>query len=369
MRQGFDKQFQRSLPMVVLTWLACVTSVNAQNARVSASNITPIHSKYIMTVVPPNPEALNEFIVPSFNGKLQHGNTVPDPDRPPDHTVRSNELAAYRRGDFEVRSGFELYLNLLRLGENRSVITPEAMESLYTSGRRPPKTDPLMHQWAGVIEKAARGGLSDGAYREVFCVPESPCPLDRFNGARPYDIAGITPVWGNAHNEFRFRAAYALFVEKYLQELIDWGAALDREVAMAGTVRLGQYNFNLSAYELRLSFPGIVRQPPEGFVDISTPEYSLKYTLRERNEVRGATLTWKLPREQAQALREKLSAMKSNQLYFLVDGKIGFTDPQREAMQNRHLLAMNHHVVITGKNITFFYDPQLTEQAAQFALR
>lgn len=348
--------------------LLAIGQAEAQNARHSASNIEPDIGKDVMEVASPDPATLRSFIVPAYNGRILFGPPIVGPDERPLNTLRGTEQAARMRGNYVRTSGLELYLNLLRLSENSDVITTESLQGMYTSAKRPLNTEPFMRGWAPLMESSARGALADGPYREVFCVEEVPCPLDRFNGSRPFDIVGLTPVWGAAYNEFRFRSAYATFVEKYAQALIEWGATLSRDAICTGAMRIGRYDFDRGAYTMRIGCQSSMRLPPGPVVNVSTPEYDLSFDVQQGSLI-AIGLTWKLSREKAEMLRNKLQSISSNQLYIVMDGEIGFDPVDRVAMNHPGMLVRNQHFVLTGGEIRAYYDAALTEPAAVFSLR
>lgn len=357
-----------SLAVVATSLVLTLGSAYAQNARHSASRIEPDIGTNIMRIEAPDSAILRDFIVPAYKGRVHFGQPIPEADAKPSHMMRSNEKAAQMRGSYVRTSGLQLYLDLLRLGENRDIMTKDKLKNLYANAKRPLRTDPFMRDWAPHLEFAARGALADGPYREVFCVEESPCPLDRFNGSRPYDIAGMTPVWGAAYNEFRFRAAYALFVEKYAQALIDWGTNLDRAAICTGAMRIGNYDFDKGAYVAHLGCQSRIKLPADGRPDVSTPEYDIVFSTRPEGELSSIVLTWKLPREKAAALREQMQANKTHQLFIVVEGEIGFDPVDRAAMNNPSLLARDHHFILTGDEVLAYFDAGLTKPAGVFKL-
>ncbi len=359
----------RILAAAIVGLLLLVDNATAQNSRHSASNIVPDIGSHIMTIESPDPFILRDFIVPAYEGKVHLGQAIPEPGEKPDNQLRSNEKAAKMRGRYVRTSGLQLYLDLLRLGVNRDIVTPENMKGLYQSAKRPVRTDPFMSDWAPLIEYAARGTLADGPYREVFCVEESPCPLDRFNGSRPYDIAGLTPVWGAAYNEFRFRSAYATFVDKYAQAIIDWGTALNREAVCTGAVQVGNYDFDKGAYTIRMNCQSRMKLPADGRPNISTPEYDVTFNQRPEGELAGVLLTWKLPRDKAETLREQLQANRTRQLFVIFEGEIGFDPVDGIAMNNPKLLARDQHFLLTGDRVRAYFDAAMTKPAATFSLR
>ncbi|MDJ0909763.1 MAG: hypothetical protein QNI99_11260 [Woeseiaceae bacterium] len=359
----------RKLSAVLALATVLCTDAAAQNARHSASNIEPDIGPHVMEIESPDSSTLRSFLVPGYEGRVHLGQGIPAPNETPMQMLGSNERAARMRGNYVRTSGLELYLNLLRLGENRDVITLENLNDLYASARPPIRTDPWMRDWAPILEYAARGGLADGPYREVFCVEEVPCPLDRFNGSRPYDIAGQTPVWGAAHNEFRFRAAYASFLENYAQSLIDWGASLNRDAVCTGAMQIGNYDFNKGAYVTRMSCQSVTRLPEGGLTDVSTDDYDIEFSVRSEGELASMVLTWKLDRTEAEALRNELQSRQSRQLFILLTGEIGFETVDREAANHPKLLARNHHFILSGPEVRVFYDAALTEPTTTFSLR
>lgn len=359
----------RGLTVVLALSSLMIADAGAQNARHSASNVEPDIGPSVMEIESPDSSMLRGFLVPAHEGRVHLGPGIPVPGEVPLNMLHGNEVAARMRGRYVRTSGLELYLNLLRLGENSDVITLDNLETVYTSGKRPVQTDAFKRDWAPILENAARGGLADGPYREVFCVEEVPCPLDRFNGSRPFDIAGQTPVWGAAYNEFRFRAAYARFLENYAQALIDWGSSLSRDAACTGGIQIGNYDFDNGAYVTRMSCSSVTRLPDGGLPDVSTDEYDIEFHVRSEGELASMTLTWKLDRAEAEALRNELQERSSRQLFILLTGEIAFETVDREAANHPGLLARNHHFVLSGPEVRVFYDAALTEPAATFSLR
>lgn len=355
--------------MSILLASGFATNAAASNARYSASMIAPDTGPHVMEIESPRPSILRNFLVPAYEGSIHLGRPIPAPNEEPVNRLGSKEKAAKMRGHYVRTSGLALYLNLLRLGENREVITQDNLQALYTTAKRPVKTDPFMRNWDPILVDAARGALADAPYREVFCVEEVPCPLDQFNGSRPYDISSQRPIWGAAYNEFRFRAAYAAFLDKYVQPLIDWGAALKRDAVCTGTMQIGNYDFSKGAYVTRVGCQAVTRLPAGGLADVSKADYDIQFQVRPEGELAAILLTWKLDRDAAQTLRNELQARKSRQLYTLVTGKIAFEHVDRVAMNNPRMLERNHHFVLSGPEIRAYYDEALTEPAATFSLR
>ncbi|GAB5451219.1 MAG: hypothetical protein Hals2KO_15470 [Halioglobus sp.] len=329
--------------------------------------IAPKVSQHMMEVVPPAGSNLQAFRAPAYEGRYLRGQPIPDPERPSRSQISTNEQLAYRAGDAIRRSGDALYLDLLRLGENRDIITKQNLSTLYTSARPPVRTQNAMSGWSKLIVDTARGTLNDAAYREVFCVEEAPCPLDKYSGVRPFETGSLTPIWGAGYNEFRFRAAFQVFQDKYLNEILDWAASLDRSAISVGNVRIRPYDFAAGAYVWQIGLGD--RTKAAGLQNVSTPEYDIDYRFRQNGEIASMQLTWKLPRDKAKAVREKMQALKTNQLYVVARGEIAFDEPDRVAMQNDKLLAMNHYFDLTDDAVALYYDNQLTDLALRLRIR
>ena len=105
-----------------------------------------------------------------------------------------------------------------------------------------------------------------------------------------------------------------------------------------------------------------------GLSDISTERYDLNFRLRQNGEIASAVLTWRLPREEARAVREKMQTLRVNQLFLVIRGDIAFDQPNRAAMANDRLLAIDHYLDITDDAITLYYDSSLTDEVGRFPL-
>lgn len=344
-------------------------SLSAQNARESSANVTPYFDDDIVIVEPEDATILNAFRVGGHQGRLRMGLPFDYADRAITHSMSTSEILPRRRGMMVKRSGYQLFMDLLTLGENKDIIGTDNLKKLYQNAKQPLRTDPFMAGWSVVLERAARGALSDEAYCEVFCVAEAPCPLDKFYGSRPYDITGLTPVWGAAYNEFRFRSAYQTFLDKYATALIDWGASLDRAAAVVTSVRLANYDFEKGAYVFRLGPAARMKAPEGGLHNVSTDAYDIEFHFRsEGGELSQILITWKLPRDKAEALREEMMSRKTNQLFALIDGELAFDDADRVGMNSPMMLETDTYVVLTGTAIQFYYDSKLTEELVSFEL-
>lgn len=353
----------------LLIALLVPVAAGAQNARVSATQQTPYLGDTMMTVAVPANGNLQSFQVVAHQGKYRMGSRVNLMDRAVLNQLGQKERSARMAGVHVQRSGDQLLMDLLTLGENSDIITVENMAALYENAKRPLRVNAFMRPWAPAIERAARGALNDAAYREVFCVDEAPCPLDRFFGPRPYDITGLTPVWGAGYNEFRFRAAYQVFVDKYLRELVDFGAAISRDVYVVGQARMSRYDFNTGSYTFRGVLGTRMKAPPGGLQDISTANVDIDFVENASGELQIPALAWKLSREEAEAFRETMQSRKLNSLFALVEGQLAFDEVDRAAMNNDRLLRQTTHVKLTGPTLTLYFDAELTEQVVSFPLR
>lgn len=323
-----------------------------------------------LTLTPPEGTSLRPFFVPAHNGRIRMGMLSAPVQR---GQLGSAELNARMRGLFIERSSHQLFLDLLALGENREVLTRENLLGLYRSGRNTGTVVPGADAWPGLLIWSARGVLADDAYREVFCVEDVPCPIDVYSGPRPFDIGARNRaggvIWGNATNEFRFRAAYETFVNSYIEQIVEWGASLPREAAYVSTVQMPSYDFNRGAYILRLSAggPGIL---PEGRpLEVRTDAYDLDIRLKPASrEIASVVLTWKLDRAGAEALRTSLQERGVNQLFLKVDGLVGFMPLDRVAMQSPLALEQTPVFEFTGDSFDLFYDVELTEPVESFPI-
>ena len=190
-----NARWRKSVPgRAVVLSVALTAVVAASNAQVLKNDprrgIEPRLSPHLQDVVPPQTDSLHPFVVPAYEGRVHFGLPIPDPDRPVQSQISSQDLLAFRSGDAIARSGAALYLDLLRLGENRDVITADRLTELYTSARRPVKTHNFMGGWAQLLVNTAKGALSDSAFRDVFCVDEAPCMLDKAGLRRPIILGG-----------------------------------------------------------------------------------------------------------------------------------------------------------------------------------
>ncbi len=343
--------------------------VSAQKSRASIVPQTPYLGDSMMTIAAPAGGNLQSFQVVTYKGKYRMGMRVDLMDRAVFNQMSQKERNARMAGKNVQRVGDQLLMDLLTLGENQDIITVEAMGKLYKTAKRPIKVDGYMRAWAPAIERAARGALAEDAYREVFCVAEVECPLDRFYGVRPYPISGLTPVWGAAYNEFRFRAAYQVFVDKYLRELVEWGPTIDRSVVFVGELRLPRYDFEEGAYIFNGGLGNRVKVPPGGGQNVSTANVDIDYHQHSSGQPSVSQIKWKLPRAEAEAFRETMQARKSNQLYTLVHGELAFDEVDRAAMGNDKMLKQNFHVKLTSKTITLYFDLELTEEVVTFPLQ
>jgi len=322
-----------------------------------------------LTLAPPAGTSLQAFRVPSHDGRIRMGLVSAPVQR---GQLGSAELNARMRGLFIERASHQLYLDLLALGENREVLTRENLLGLYTSGRNTGTVVAGANPWPGLLIWTARGVLADDAYREVFCVDDVACPLDVYQGPRPFDIGtrnragGV--VWGNATNEFRFRAAYETFVNSYVDDMIAWGASLTRDAVYVAPVQMPSYDFALGAYVLRLSAggPGVL---PEGRpLEVRTDAYDIDIRLNPGSrEIASVVLTWKLDRTSAEALRNALQERSTNELFLKVQGLVGFMPVDRAAMQAPLALEQTPIFEFTGDAFELYYDMELTEPAGSFS--
>ncbi len=345
-------------------------SLSAQNAHVSGSPHTPYLGDSTMTIEAPAGGNLRSFQIATHKGKYRMGLRVNLAARGLlNQMVDAKERSARRAGVHVQRTGDKLLMDLLMLGENQDIISVEAMGSLYENAKRPYQVNAFMRAWAPAIERAARGALADDAYREVFCVEEVDCPLDKLYGVRPYDITGMMPIWGAGYNEFRFRAAYQVFLDKYLLELVEWAASIRREVAVVGTVRMPRYDFTAGAYVFNVNLSVRMKALTGGMKNVSKPNVDLTYYESSGGELELKQIAWKLPRAEAEAFRETMTERKLNALYTLIDGELVFDEVDRVAMGNEKLWKKNTHVELTGKTITLYFDPELTEEVVTFSLQ
>lgn len=343
------------------------TTVFAQNARVSSSNVEPyLPEGSMMTIVPADSATMRSFPVTGIDGRYRMGiqQNLMDP-------VIVNQLGITERnrrmrGMHVQRIGHQQWMDMQTLAENSDIFTKENMQKVYESGKRPYKINAFMRPWAPLVERAARGALADGPYREVFCVAEAPCPLDRFHGARPFDIAGLTPVWGAGYNEFRFRAAYQVFLDKYFDKLLAYANSISREVTVVGQTSIPRYDFKEGVYLFRNVGGARMKAPPGGLQNVSTSDVDIQFYENASGEVTIPALKWKLSRDAAEAFRNEVQRRKINQVYTRLDGVLAFDEVDRTAMGNPTLLKTTTHVKPTGKTLTFYYDSALTEEIVRF---
>jgi len=321
-----------------------------------------------LTLTPPTGTSLQAFRVPSHDGRIRMGIVSAPVQR---GQLGTAEINARMRGLFIERASHQLYLDLLALGENREVLTRENLLRLYTSGRNTGTVVAGANPWPGLLIWSARGVLADDAYREVFCVDDVACPLDVYQGPRPFDIGtrsragGV--VWGNATNEFRFRAAYETFVTSYVDDMIEWGASLPRDAVSVAPVQMPSYDFALGAYVLRLSVGGPGLLPESRPLEVRTDTHDIDIRLRPGSrEIASIVLTWKLDRTAAEALRNTLQERATNQLFLSVEGLVGFMPVDRDAMQTPLALEQTPIFEFTGDMFELYYDIELTEPAASF---
>lgn len=338
-------------------------------AAVAHAQAVPDTGPHVMEVESPNPAVLRGFSVPAYQGRIQFGTPIQAPDAKAPNAQSLNERNASIRAVRARMAGTQLYLDLLRLAENRHIMTAENLKKLYVSARPPVRTDPFMREWAPLIENTANAALADGPYRDVFCVEEAPCLLDGPNGTRPVEAGMRMSAWGAGYNEFRFRAAYARFVEKYANELVTWGTSLSRDAVCTGSMQIGNYDFEKAAYVTRMSCGVRTDLPEGGLPNVSTPGYDIEFRTGSDGRLAGILLTWKLPRDEAQALRARMEAEKTHQLHLVMQGAIGFDPVDREAMNHPMLLVRDHYFVLTGDSVSAYFDAALTKLAAEFSLR
>jgi len=368
MKTGWRRSIPGRAAVLSIVLIAIAATGNAQVLQNDPRRgVEPRLSPHLQEVVPPQTDSLRAFVVPAYEGRVHFGLPVPDPARPAQSQTSSQDLLAFRRGDAIARSGMALYLDLLRLGENREIITADRLSELYTSARRPAKTNNLMGGWAQLLVNTAKGGLSDNAFRDVFCVDVAPCMLDEPGSRRRTIRGGQSPAWGAGYNEFRFRAGFAKFVDNYLDDLAAWGETLDRRAISIGGVRMQPYDFETGSYVMQLDL-GVRAKASRGVSDTSTEHYDLNFRLRQNGEIASAVLTWRLPRDEARVVREKMQKLSVNQLFLVIRGDIAFDQPDRAAMGNDRLLAINHYLDITDDAITLYYDPSLTDEVGRFPL-
>lgn len=336
----------------------------------STGEVEPTLPGEYLTLTPPAGTSLQAFRVPAHDGRIRMGMLSAPVQR---GQLGSAEINARMRGLFIERASHQLFLDLLALGENREVLTRENLLGLYTSGRNTGTVVAGANPWPGLLIWSARGVLADDAYREVFCVDDVPCPLDVYQGPRPFDIGtrnragGV--VWGNATNEFRFRAAYETFVTNYVDDMIEWGASLPRDAAYVAPVQMPSYDFNLGAYLLRLSAGGPGMLPEGRPLEVRRDAYEIEIRLHPgTREMSSILLTWKLDRAGAEALRNSLQERGTNQLFLRVEGLVEFMPIDRAAMQSPRALEQTPVFEFTGDSFDLFYDVELTEPAASFRL-
>tara|TARA_R110002110_G_scaffold415765_3_gene655339 strand:+ start:107706 stop:108845 length:1140 start_codon:yes stop_codon:yes gene_type:complete len=353
--------------VLLAAYSVVTTTALAQNARVSSSNVEPLLPEgSMMAIVPADSANMRSFSVTAIDGRYRMGIQENLMDPRIVNQLGIAERNRRMRGVYVQRIGHQQWIDMLTLAENSDIFTRENMQNVYESGKRPYKINAFMRPWAPLVERAARGALADGPYREVFCVEEAPCPLDRYYGARPFDISGITPVWGAGYNEFRFRAAYQVFLDKYFDKLMAYANSVSPDVTVVGQISIPRYDFNEGVYLFRNVGGARMKPPAGGLKNVSTADVDIQFYENASGEVTIPALKWKLSRDAAEAFRNEAQRRKINQVYTRLDGVLAFDAVDRAAMGNPTLLKTTTHVKPTGKTLTFYYDSALTEEIVSF---
>lgn len=346
-------------------------------ASAEVNYVEPYFEDDIVTVVPPDPSGLQSFIIPVYNGVLRMGMPykyeIPIDVRDPDvHRTQPSRNEGALRKD----KGFITYLGLLALSENKAQVTLAGLRDAMLGGGNIPQVRYTegYARLANNLLYLARATLNDEEYRAYLCSDGVLCPLDKFKTSRPYRAIGyaVTPFWGGAKNDFRIRASYRAFVESYARRLYDWGDALSRRVAIVSLAQLGSYDFETRSFLLRVS-PALPMSADavSQLTNRKTAGYDVAFPSAIEGHFSNIEITLKMPLEDAEALREAITASSRRHriaLLAVYEGELtsisltgGMTIPR-----DRLLLDFEHR--IAGDRIEFFFGPALKEKAFELRL-